>query len=348
MGIRSIKMDTEKVFDVVLHRMGADTKGTPYTKFKAPLNVAQQDAFITKSIQAFVHGVADLNKEHLVSVQAFSGSSDLPALTADVFDVTSQTPNFDLAWQEAFKGVKLGKGQLFWEISDVSSGLEFKEIPEGGKVELSRLDGNKAIVSIKKYGAGLGITWEIIEGKKLYAFAERVELVRDKLYKKWADVHYGLLNAAAASHTTSYQAGTTVLDKDIATINAAAYALANACKDKGFGDVANAPLILYANPLLRARIDAALAATRDRTLVAGRDGQVINWPVTPRYTFNAAITAGKGVLVLPGNKIQNSVYLREMGLSRQEIESLSEIRTYWTAFAGAVGETNQCNQASFS
>lgn len=348
MGIRSIKMDTEKVFDVVLHRMDRDTKGTPYTKFGVPLNVAQQEKFISMAIQAFVHGVADLNKEHLVSVQAFSGSSDLPALTADVFSVASETPNFDLAWQESFKGVQLGKGQLFWEITDVSNGLEFREIPEGGKVELSRLDGNKAIVSIKKYGAGLGITWEIIEGKKLYAFAERVELVRAKLYKKWASVHYGLLNAAAASHTTAYQAGTTALDKDIATINLAAYTIGNACKDKGFGDMATAPMILYANPLLRARIDAALAATRERVLVAGRDGQIINWPVTPRYTFDSAITSGKGVLVLPGNKIQNSVYLRELGLKREEIESLSEIRTYWTAFGGAVGETNQCNQLSFS
>lgn len=345
--IKTIKLDIEKVFDVVRHRLDPETKGTPYKGFSKPLSVEQQDAFLNKSIQMFIHGVAETT-DKAIRLQAFSGSSDLPQLTADVFDVTLAAPNFDLSWQNVFKGMKLQKGQLFWEISDVSNGIEFKEIPEGGKVEIASLSGNKAKVDVKKYGAGLGITWEMIEGRKLYAFAEALETVRAKLYKVWADTHYALLSAAAQNHQISWQgtSSETTLERDIMTLNAGAYQIANACKDKGYGDTANAPLILFISPLYKTRIEAARNNQSSAFLSSG--GQRLQWPIEVYYTFNSQITANKGILVLPGNKIQNAVYLRELGLSRQEIESLSEIRTYWTAFGAAVGDDAQCAELSLS
>ena len=348
MGIRVMKFDAERVFDVVCHRRS--NPGETYNKFKAPLNVEQQDAYIRKSIQAFVHGVADVNEGGLVSIQAFAGSSDLPTLTKDVFDVTPKVDNFDLAWQDSFKGVPLRKGQLSWEIADVEQAITFKKIPEGGKVEFGQFLGDKVTVSVEKYGAGVGITWEIIEGNKLYAFVERLDITRAKLYGVWGDAHYGLLNAAAASHTVSWQGESTdkQIDRDIATLNQAAYVIGNACKNKGYGDTANAPMILYISPQYKARINAALKTGQSDNVIAGGKGSMVDWPIDVRYTFNSNITANKGVLVLPGHKIQNAVYLRELGLSKQEIESLNELRTYWTAFGASVADDEQCAQLSFS
>lgn len=348
MGIRVMKFDAERVFDVVCHRR--NNPGESYNKFKVPLNVEQQDAYIRKSIQAFVHGVADVNEGGLVSIQAFAGSSDLPTLTKDVFDVTPKVDNFDLAWQDSFKGVPLRKGQLSWEIADVEQAITFKKIPEGGKVEFGQFTGNKVTVSVEKYGAGVGITWEIIEGNKLYAFVERLDITRAKLYGVWGDAHYGLLNAAAAQNTVAWQGKSTdkQIDRDIETLNHGAYTIGNACKNKGYGDTANAPMILYISPQYKARINAALKTGQSDIVIAGGKGSMVNWPIEVRYTFNSNITANKGVLVLPGHKIQNAVYLRELGLSKQEIESLNELRTYWTAFGASVADDEQCAQLSFS
>jgi hypothetical protein len=346
------KFDMERVFAVARHMSDPDTRASNFTKFKVPLNPAQQQDFLRLSLQAFVHGVAEAedNESGKLVIQAFAGSSDLPTLTKDVFDVIVQAPNFDLAWQRVFKGIQLQKGQLSWELTDVTNAIEFREIPEGGKVDIRPVSGNKATAAIKKYGAGLGVTWEIMEGNKLYAFAERLEIMRAKLYELWANIHYGLLSTAAGTRTTAWRGveADKTIDRDIATLNAGAYAIGNACKAKGYGDMANAPMILFANPTLRARINAAIKASRELILANGGKGTPVDWPIDAQYSFNSNITSGKALLVLPGQKIQNSVYLRELGLSKQEIESLNEIRTYWTAFGAIVGDADQTRELSFA
>jgi len=343
MSVKVVKFDAERVFDVLRHMQ--DNPGESYTRFKSPLDPAQQQTFVRKAIQAFMHGVADLADGGLVSIQAFSGSSDLPTLTKDVFDVTSKVDNFDIAWQEAFKSIQLRKGQLSWEIADVENAVVFKQIPEGGKVEFGRVSGDKVTAEVKKYGAGLAFTWEMIEGNKLYAFVDLMNTTRAKLYKTWADVHYGLINTAAVAHGVPWQgtSGDKQVDRDIMTLNAAAYAIANACKDKGYGDTANMPMLLFVSPKYRSRINAAFKAS-----TINERGVTIEWPIEVRYTFNGNITADKADLVLPGHKAQNAVYLRELGLKRQDNDSLSELQTYWTAFGGAFADSEQASQLSFS
>lgn len=350
----------EKLFDLMVHRQ--DNPDEPFDGVPA----AGQEKIIRAAIQSFMMNTGQQGFDRFGNpvafetrrpIQAFSGSSDLPALTKDVFDVTQTVPNFDLAWQGAFKGMKLRKGQLSWEIADVAAGGGFELIPEGGKVKIESVSGNKATVNVAKYGYGLGVTWETIEGRKLYAFVDAMDQARAKMYGIWGDTHYALLNTAAATATTAWAGAATdpTVDRDIATLNAAAYAIADACKDKGYGDMAAAPMIMYINPKYRARMDAALK-TVSNDAIAGRNvgasgslgAQTLNWNVEVRYTFNSAITADKGDMVLPGNKIQNAMYLKELGLSRQEIESLNELRTYWTAFGAAIGDNDQANQLSFA
>lgn len=354
----------EKLFDLMVHRQdnpGADwktevaVKGSDKKK-TIVLQAFEQETFIRRAINDFMHrvGVAAPASEKRI-IQAFSGSSDLPALTKDVFSVTLETPNFDLLWQDAFKGMALRKGQLSWEIATVRAGSEgFALVPEGEKVKIQSFSGEKTTVNVAKYGYGLGVTWETVEGRKLYAFVDQMNDARAKLYENWADVHYGLLDTAAALTAISWQGLATdpQLDRDIATLNYAAYSIGNSVKDSGYGDTANARFILYISPKYKGRIEAAIRAVAG-DLVAGRSGTLgpasaLQWNIEARYSFNGNITADKGVLVLPGQKIQNAVYLRELGLSKQDIESLNELRTYWTAYGAAVGDTDQTAQISLA
>ncbi len=97
---------------------------------------------------------------------------------------------------------------------------------------------------------------------------------------------------------------------------------------------------------LKARINRAIAATRDNLIAAGGNGTPVDWNVTPVYTFNSAIPDNKFIMVLPGNKIQNAVYLQELALKKQDMETLNENTSYWTAFGAVVADNDQCTEAS--
>ncbi len=342
-------MNPEVLFDLCCNFVDEDGKENYELKVasKKPimLNRKQQGAVMRKSIQAFIHGVAmPLSKDR--KIQAFTGSSDLVQLTKDVFNVTQAVPNFDLNWQQAFKGVPLKKGQLSWEICDVNSGQNFELIPEGGKIQFGSIEGTKEIVDIQKYGMGIGVTWETIEGRKLYKFWDQLTDTRAKLYGLWADVHYGLLATAATANQVSHQAGTTTLDKDIATLNKGAQDIGEANKDKGYGDTANARFLFYATPKLRTRINQALRVTTSESV--NKDGQIVDAQIDPYYTYNSQIPANKGLLILPMNKIQNSVYLREKSFSKEQMESMNQLKAYWTAFGAAIGDNDQCYELAFA
>jgi hypothetical protein len=352
-----MSIQLEKMFDLVCHMN--ENPGEAYSLDKnIRLNYKQQGAVLKKSIQAFIFKNGNTSgKDGKKIIQAFSGSSDLPQLTKDVFNVTLATPNFDLSWQNSFKGVQLKKGQLSWEICDVANGMVFELIPEGGKCKFYGVSGNKAIVDVQKYAAGIGLTWEIIEGRKLNQFVDLLETTRAKLFKLWADIHYGLLATAAATNAVTWQGVATdpIIDRDIATINKGYVDISDASKDKGYGDTANIEMVIYASPNLKSRINQALLATRSDIVSGRRDGaastvagQVVEYNVTPYYSWNSAIPANKALMVLPGNKIQNSVYLRELGLSEKDIATLSELRSYWTAFGAAVGDADQTAQLAFT
>lgn len=342
-------MNPEVLFDLVSNYWDEDGKDNYPLKLKGKkeimLDRKKQGVVIIKAVQAFIHGYGIEEKKDC-KIQAFTGSSDLPQLTKDVFNVTQAVDNFDLLWQMVFKGVPLKRGQLEWEIADVNSGQDFELIPEGGKVQFFGIEGDKVIVGVKKYGMGIGVTWETIEGRKLYKFWDQLTDVRSKLFNLWADVHYGLLATAATSNQITWQAGTTTLDKDIATLNKGAQDSGEANKDKGYGDTANSRFTFYASPKLRARINQALRVTTVESM--NKDGQIVDANIDAKYSYNSQIPTNKGILILPGHKIQNSVYLREKSFSKEQMENMSQLKTYWTAFGAVVADTDQCYELAFA
>jgi len=342
------EINLERVFDLVTHMREHDKEDYQFDK-NVKLNYHQQGIVLKKSIQAFMQGVGV--KEGSKIIQAFSGSSDLPQLTKDVFTVSGNLPVFDTYWQSAYKGIKLRKGQLSWEIADVASGLIFSLIPEGGKAKFYGVTGNTVTAKIEKYGAGIGVTWEMIEGRKLYQFVDLMETTRAKLNELWADIHYGLLATAAANNQVSYQltSSETILERDIATLNKGYETIGEACKDKGYGDTANSPMVVYASPSLKGRITNALKTSFPNMVQSGKKySTAVNYNIQPYFSWNSAIPANKAIMVLPGNKVQNAAYLQELGLTERDIETLSDLRTYWSAFGAVIADTDQTAELALS
>ena len=328
-----------------------DTQGTNYKMGKVTLTPPQQEMVVRKAIQAFVHEPATiLDSNRKLAIQAFGTSSDVQALTHDIFSVTQPVAQYDLFWQQAFKTITLMKGQLSWEIGDVSAGFVMVKVPEGQKVNFEGISGSAVTVTVDKYGMGLGITWEIIHGRKLYKFLDLMEFARSEIYNTWADVHYDLLATAGATNQIAYDAtGANALEKDIITINTALQAIAEDNKDSGYGDPNSFKYVFYLDPVLEARIERAFRVTApDLAGTALGAQEILKRNVSRYYSYNAEIPTNKGLLVVSGNKIQNAIYLRELGLSKQEIESLNELRTYWTAFGAAIGDNDQVYEVAFA
>ena len=341
------QLDLERVFDMIVHMR--ENEKTDYQFDKGiKLDYRQQGMVLRKSIQAYMQGVGVKHEDRII--QAFSGSSDLPQLTKDVFNVTGDIPTFDTYWQSAFKGIQLKKGQLSWEIADVANGLVFSLIPEGGKAKFYGVSGNKVDSKIEKYGAGIGVTWEMVEGRKLYQFVDLMSTTRAKLNNLWADIHYGLLGVAAANNQIAYQSvGATQLEKDIATINKGYETIGEACKDKGYGDTANMPMVVYASPNLKGRITAAINAGFSDMVKSNRSSvQTMNYNIVPYYTWNSGVTADTFIMALPGAKSQNAAYIQELGLTERDIETLSDLRTYWSMFGAIIADTDQTAEMAMS
>jgi hypothetical protein len=350
-------MNHELLFDMICHGVDSATKGT---NFKFPLKgkdievtPLEQKEIIHKSIQAFLFaGVNTVNDAHGKErkIQAYSGSSDLVALTKDVFNVTNAVNSYDALWQESFKTIQLKRGQLSWEIATRTNGLKYRLIPEFGKVSFESIAGTKDTVSIYKYGTGLAVTWEMIEGRKLYQFADLMEDQRAALYEIWANVHYGLLAAAAEENPIIYQGETdeTTLDRDIQTINYACWHLSDVNKNKGYGDTANMPFKLYVNPLYKDRILAALRATSADVIRGGHSGVTVNHIVEPYFTNDSRLASGAFTLVLPMRKIQNALYMKDQSFKENDMTTLSVLTSHWTAFGGTVADTEQCAEVALA
>lgn len=281
-------------------------------------------------------------------IEAFTASSDIPRMITDNFDSFLDTDEYDMHWEAAYKDVTLEPGRLFWEIMNVTSGVTFQKVPEGAKVDVRALSGTKVMIHCEKYGGALGWSQELLMSRNWNAMEDMAMDFRESYWADKADRHYAILAAAKNSTATAW-ATTTVANtdplyrvtRDIGTLENGGYTLTNRIKDKGYGDVANRPLLLLAPVALRSRILRALAYTGQD--VAGAPNRV-TYPITPRFTFNEYLTEAAGsssdtkaLLLVPGKRIQKATAMEPTNYMRKDIQSLTDIQVVWSFYGAGVG-----------
>lgn len=290
---------------------------------------------VAKKIQAFR------------AIQAVGVSTDFAKLVSDAFSVTIAEANFDLGYQGAFKTVPLGTGQDTWDIYDVQNGLTFHLVKEGGRIRVDELSGSLITCHVDYYGGAIGWTDQMIRYRKIAAMVDMATIFRNRFWSNKADNHYLLLATAAAGSVTGWRGAVAdgQLRRDIQTINRAAFDLCDRCKDKGYGDTAAVQLIMYANPLDKARINAAFAAATQYMAAAQGPAVIVQWNIQVVYTFNANIVAGSPILVLPGNKLQAAEDMPPTTfVAPKDPLTLQEVQSVWSIYGAAVGDTDQCQQ----
>ena len=289
----------------------------------------------------------------LKKIQAITAvSTDFAKLVSDAFNVTIGAQNFDLGYQQSFREVPLGTNQDTWDIYDVQNGLTFRLVPEGDRIQVDGLSGSLVTAHVDYYGGAIGWTDKMIRYRKVAAMIDMALVFRNRFWSNKADNHYLLLaTAALVNAATAYQgvAGDGQLRRDIATLNAAAFALADRCKDKGYGDTASMQMILYYNPIDKGRILSALAATSGAMQAALGPAVTVNWPITPVATFNSNILADHPVLVLPGNKIQSAEDMPPTTFTApKDPLTLNEVQSVWSIYGAVVADTDQVQRMNLS
>ncbi len=306
------------------------------------------------ALQAFLQKPRNEMQRKIQALRKIQGiaavSTDFAKLVSDAFNVTIGAQNFDLGYQQSFKDVPLATGQDTWDIYDVQNGLTFRLVPEGDRIQVDGLSGSLVTAHVDYYGGALGWTDKMIRYRKVAAMVDMAMIFRNRFWSNKADNHYLLLATAAALNVTTWQGlvADTELRRDILTINQAAYTLANRCRNKGYGDTAQMQMVLYANPIGRARLLAAFAATSSNFQGAVSLGAFVNWNVTPIFTFNANMPANAAILVLPGNKIQAAEDMPPTTFTApKDPLTLNELQSVWSIYGAVVADTDQCEQLNF-
>ena len=278
-------------------------------------------------------------------VQAFGVSTDFTNLPRGYFDLTVDATAFDMAWQLAFKDVPKDPNVSTWTIYNAYNGITFNKVPEGDRIQVDGLTGDHVTVGVDYYGGALGFTDKMIRYREVAAMINQAEAFRNKLYSNKADNHYALLAAAGALNLTGYQGVVAdgELQRDIKTLNQAAFTLTDRNKNKGYGDMAQVNLIMYANPRDKGRLLAALNATTAMIAAAGRSGEVVNYSITPQWTYNSNIVSRTPLLVIPGNQIQRAEDMAPTTYTApDDVLTLNKTIAVWTIYGAAVGDSDQC------
>lgn len=347
----------ELLFDAVSYLYQGADGNFKFTDAKGVEKTAepkQVQAFVGNKVHEYMlsgYSVVD-GDNGKIAIQAFAGSTDLTKIDTNVWNAFQETPNHDMFWQEAFRTVPLRKGQLDWSIGTVTNGIALEILEEGKKVRYASISGTTVKGSVDLYGSGLMLSWKTIEGRDLAGFFNAMLEFKNKRMKEYADQHYGLLAAGASVNSAiDYQltSDSAQLDRDIATLNEAYNTIGEANKDKGYGDTANTVMILYVSPRLKSRLNQALRVTSADMARSGGPGQVtVDANIVIRYTYNSAIAANKGLMVLPKYKTQNAVYMEDKSFEREDPDNLNWLKSSFTAFGGLVGDTDQMRTVDFA
>lgn len=304
-----------------------------------------------EALQAFVAEPKRLIKQKIKAMNekvqglGIGVSTDFPFITTDSFNITIQEQTYDMGWEQVFKQVTLDKGKFYWEIYDVANSLVFYKVEEGQKIEAAGLTGSKLYGEVEYYGGAIGWTDKMIQAREVPAMIDLANVFRNKFWAMKANTHYAMI-ATASALTVIPWAGVAAdgrAYRDLLTIGAGQSALALANLNKGYGDMANAPMIMICHGNDEQRIEAAFKV-RTEYIVGAREN-AIEPPrrrITRIYTYDTNVLPGFPLLILPGLKAQKADAMAPTTYGPElDILSLNRIQSVWAIFGATIADSDQ-------
>jgi hypothetical protein len=285
-------------------------------------------------------------------IQAFAVSTDFPKLLNAAYTVTVAELQYDLGYEAAFQEVPIGPNEDSWDIYNVTNGITFNLIPEGGRIKIDKMSGAIQTAHTDYYGGAIGWTHKLITKRKIAAMMQIATMFRNNYFQNKASNMYLLLAAGVAAAValygvTAYQGAATLsqLQRDILTINRAVYTLSARCKDKGYGNTAQIPLVGYAHLLDQDRIAAAMTATAATQQVNGQVGQTVKRQISWIFTLDSNLTSGSPFIVIPKNQTQYANPMAPTSFTAPiDILTLNTMQSVWAEYGAAIGDVDVFQQ----
>lgn len=291
-------------------------------------------------------------------MQFFSTLNDFPATAKEVVDKYHEMAVYDNGYESIFNiRDYTGSRKDGFAIDTVSSGLTFKKMLTGEKLEVHQMSGDREYVFFDYYGGALGWDRKLFENQDFWTLEENAIEFRNEAYRIQAATYYALIEAVAAlaGHTDiAWQASPDGLatgtrgyqaQRDAATLNEAAQTILLACQAKGYGiDPQSVSFVVLAPIQLRGRIKRALGVNYDA--VTGST-PIIDYNFTPIFTTMLSETDHYWV-ILPKKKFVGGSRMDLTTYADFDILSRTDTVAGWMAFAGAIADTDQLERCDIA
>lgn len=289
------------------------------------------------------------------AMQNFATKGDFPAEILQILDKFHATPDYDLGYEDIFDIRDFtGTNESGFKILSVESGLTFGKVLTGEKAKIYKMTGTVAEVAFDMYGGGLNWDRKLIDDRQYWTLEDNAIAFRNKAYSSRAANFYGLIEAAGALNTTSWQAVTPSsvatsnenydAIRDVNTINAACLAILTALKDSGVGANANSQFVIVAPIALKSRLERAARMLQQPVVGSGQN---LSFNIKINYTL--MLTSNSYYYVCFPKAKSKGGYRMDLTLFDQfDILSYADTMVGWMRYGGAVGDTNQIERCSIS
>ena len=268
----------------------------------------------------------NLNEVQLSQADAFPTTD---GRVVSVFFEDSQEPA-DLTWTQLFTIEDFrNTTEEAMEIWNVNNGITFRVYQNGEKVELYGISGNKQRFEFQLIGAGFQWLTTWLNDNKFWRLTDGLAEAATQYAKFQAESAYAVMAAGASSQTRA-TAGSTEVENDILTINAAkTQILANLRTNSGFIDP-NPRFQLVYNTLT-----PSLADTRIARIANARYGSanstlgVIQLDESISILGSPNAPTGTMQLVYPGRKMKTGLRQDLTAFDDFDPYSYSGARVFW-------------------
>jgi len=291
-----------------------------------------------------------MKKIEALGIQEYTTKGDFPAEvlnTIEKYHVGIE--EIDVVWRKIFdvKDFTNTKKGGF-KIRDVASGLTFRRVPTGDKVDVYKMAGSEVEVLFDNYGGALGWDRKWFQDEEFWMVSDTAKEFRNKYFNDMADVHYALIEALPAGINEAWAAptpaGLAVTDplyqlvRDVNTMNAACYAIINNLESQGMDVTASVQFQGLAPLALKARLQPALEIVLG--MASLRNPTRVQYSIVMDYT-NRLASNTQYYICVPKRKAKSGNRINLEMFADFDILSYSDTTAGWGRYGGGIGENNQ-------
>lgn len=297
------------------------------------------------NVQAFVNARKEL-RETMEKIQAFTTTADFPASILPIIEKFHIIPTYDNFYEQIFDVRDFsGSRRDGFTVYNVQSGLTFKKVKVGEKLDVYQMSGDKETCYFDFYGGALGWHRQLFDDADWWSIEDNAIEFRNKAYQHRASVFYALVEAVVnyksaciATEDPGCDDCTKIARADANAMNLAAQTILLNCVNKGYGINPQTTSFIVLTPIqLRGRVRQALNVMLQA--VVGSEKQIdFNFTQITSLMLTNSTTY---YVILPKYKMKGGYRMDLTLFSDFDILSYTDTQAAWMRYGGCIGDIDQ-------